>query len=254
MYKILANTIFLGKDVFFLPECHSTNDKAMELIRAGGLREGSIVITAHQTKGKGQRGNVWETEPEQNLTFSLILEPRFLDITEQFLLNMVVANSIRRLLQEYIPDLKVKWPNDLVVPGHGKIGGILIENIINSNAWESAVVGIGVNVNQRNFSISSACSISSVSGGTFDLEELFRLLVSHLEQGYLLLKKGKREEIQRDYLQYLFLRDEWAVFRESEVEFEGRILGISKEGKLQMELGDGTFRSFDLKELSFPNP
>jgi BirA family transcriptional regulator, biotin operon repressor / biotin---[acetyl-CoA-carboxylase] ligase len=254
MYKILANTIFLGKDVFFLPECHSTNDKALELIRAGLLREGSIVITGNQTRGKGQRGNVWESEAGQNLTFSLVLEPKFMDISEQFQLNMMVSNSIRRLLQEYVPDLKVKWPNDLVVPGHGKIGGILIENILTSNAWESAVVGIGLNVNQRQFTNSAACSLATVSGSTFDLEELFRLLIANLEQGYILLKKGKQEELQRDYFQHLYLRDQWAVFKELEGEFEGKVLGVSKDGRLLMELRDGSSRSFELKQLTFPNP
>jgi BirA family biotin operon repressor/biotin-[acetyl-CoA-carboxylase] ligase len=253
MYKILANTIFLGKDVLFLPECHSTNDRALELIRSRQAKEGTIVICSHQTRGKGQRGNSWEVESGQNLTFSLILEPLFLDISEQFNLNMMVSNSIRKLLQEYIPDLKVKWPNDLIIPGRGKIGGILIENLLSSSAWEFAVVGIGLNINQRKFGISSACSLASVSGGQFDLEELFRMLIAHLEQGYISLKKGKIEEIRREYLRHLFLREEWAVFKEKDRHFEGKIYGVSKEGKLQIELKDGTERAFDLKEITFPN-
>lgn len=253
MYKILANTIFLGKDVLFLPECHSTNDKALELIRAGRAQEGSIVITSNQTFGKGQRGNTWESKAGLNLTFSLVLEPRFLDISEQFSLNMMVSGSIRRLLQEYLPSLKVKWPNDLVIPGQGKIGGILIENILSLTNWEYAVVGIGLNINQLQFDHSRAISLASVTGGHFDLEELFRMLISHLEQGYISLKKGKTEEIRRDYLHHLFLKEEWAVFEEKSIEFEGRIIGISKNGKLQMQLNDGTDRFFDLKEISFPN-
>ncbi|RIW13655.1 biotin--[acetyl-CoA-carboxylase] ligase [Algoriphagus lacus] len=253
MYKILANTIFLGKDVLFLPECHSTNDKALELIRSGKAKEGSIVICANQTRGKGQRGNSWEVESGQNLTFSLILEPHFLDISEQFNLNMMVSNSIRRLLQEYLPDLKVKWPNDLVIPGSGKIGGILIENILSSSAWEFAVVGIGLNINQRQFGISKATSLAKVTGGQFDLEELFRMLIAHLEQGYISLKKGKIEDIRRDYLLHLYLREEWAFFKDESTAFEGKILGVSKDGKLQMELRNGFLRLFDLKEISFPN-
>jgi BirA family biotin operon repressor/biotin-[acetyl-CoA-carboxylase] ligase len=116
MYKILANTIFLGKDVLFLPECHSTNDIALQRIRQGNAKEGSIIICEHQTQGKGQRGNTWEAEKGSNLTFSLVLQPDFLDLSEQFYLNMMVSNAIRRLLHDYVPSLKVKWPNDLVVP------------------------------------------------------------------------------------------------------------------------------------------
>ena len=253
MYKILANTIFLGKDVLFLPECHSTNDRALELIRSGHAREGSIVICSNQTRGKGQRGNTWESEPGLNLTFSLVLTPLFLDISEQFSLNMMVSGSIRKLLQEYIPALKVKWPNDLVVPGRGKIGGVLIENVLSSGKWEFAVVGVGLNINQLQFGHAKATSLAALTGGFFDLEELFRMLIAHLEQGYISLKKGKVDEIHRDYLHHLFLREEWAVFVEKSNEFEGKIAGVSKEGRLRMELKDGSDRLFDLKEISFPN-
>lgn len=253
MYKILANTIFLGKDVLFLPECHSSNDKAFELIRSGKANEGTIVICNHQTQGKGQRGNTWESQAGQNLTFSLVLKPNFLDVSEQFVLNMVISNGIRRMLQDYLPDLKVKWPNDLVVPDRGKIGGVLIENIVNSSAWEFAVVGIGLNINQRDFQNKNAASLSLITGGHFDLEELLRLLVAHLEQGYISLKKGKMEEVRKEYLSHLFLKDQWETFTESEIEFEGKIVGVSQDGKLQILLKDGSERFFGLKEITFPN-
>lgn len=252
MYKILANTIFLGKDVHFLPECHSTNDKAFELIRSGKAREGLIVICADQTKGKGQRGNAWESEAGQNLTFSLVLKPDFLDVSEQFYLNMMISNAIRRVLQDYLPDIKVKWPNDLVVPSKGKIGGILIENIWSSGQWEFAVVGIGLNTNQLLFKVAKATSLASITGGHFDLDELFRLLITYIEQEYISLKKGKSAEIRKEYLHHLFLKDQWAWFKEKQVAFEGNISGVSREGKLQVGLRDGSIRTFDLKELSFP--
>lgn len=254
MYKILANTIFLGKDVHFLPECHSTNDKALELIRTSLVQEGSIIICGHQTRGKGQRGNSWESQSGQNLTFSLVLKPNFLDISEQFYLNMVISNSIRKLFQDYLPDIKVKWPNDLVVPDHGKIGGVLIENIVSSSGWDFAVVGIGLNINQIQFESNKATSLSLLTGGRFDLEELFRLLVTRIEHGYIALKKGKIENVRKDYLSHLFLKDQWAVYHDQSHEFEGKILGVSKIGKLQMILRDGSERLFDFKEITFPNP
>jgi BirA family transcriptional regulator, biotin operon repressor / biotin---[acetyl-CoA-carboxylase] ligase len=252
MYKILANTIFLGKDVLFLPECHSSNDKALELIRSGQANEGTIVICNHQTQGKGQRGNTWEGQPGQNLTFSLVLKPNFLDVSEQFFLNMMISNSIRKMLEDYLPDLKVKWPNDLVVPDRGKIGGVLIENIVNSAAWEFAVVGVGLNINQRDFENKKATSLSLITGGRFELEELFRLLIARLEQGYISLKKGKMEEVRIAYLNHLYLKDKWETFMESEKEFDGKITGVSRDGKLQVRLKDGAERFFGLKEIVFP--
>ena len=253
MYKILANTLFLGKDIHFLPDCHSTNDMALQALRQKEASEGSIFITNHQTRGKGQRGNSWETKPGENLTFSLVLQPKFLDLSEQFLLNMAISNAIRRCFQEYVPGLLVKWPNDLVVPGFGKIGGILIENLVGSSGWDYAVVGIGININQNQFASSQATSLSLVTGNSYPLEELFKLLITHVEQAYIALKKGKNAILTREYLQHLYLIEEWTTFKVGEQELEGKIIGLTETGNLLLELPTGKQRSFGIKELTFPN-
>jgi BirA family biotin operon repressor/biotin-[acetyl-CoA-carboxylase] ligase len=253
MYKILANTLFLGKDIHFLPDCHSTNDMALQALRQKEAGEGSIFITNHQTRGKGQRGNSWETKPGENLTFSVVLQPKFLDLSEQFLLNIAISNAIRRCLQEYVPGLLVKWPNDLVVPGFGKIGGILIENLVGSSGWDYAVVGIGININQNQFASPKATSLSLITGNSYPLEELFKLIIVHLEQAYIALKKGKNAVLTREYLQHLHLIDEWAVFKVGEEELEGKIIGLTDSGNLLLELPTGQQRSFGIKELTFPN-
>ena len=253
MYKILANTLFLGKDIHFLPDCHSTNDMALQALRQKEAGEGSIFITNHQTRGKGQRGNSWETKPGENLTFSVVLQPKFLDLSEQFLLNIAISNAIRRCLQEYVPGLLVKWPNDLVVPGFGKIGGILIENLVGSSGWDYAVVGIGININQNQFASPKATSLSLITGNTYPLEELFKLIIVHLEQAYIALKKGKNAVLTREYLQHLHLIDEWAVFKVGEEDLEGKIIGLTDSGNLLLELPTGRQQSFGIKEISFPN-
>jgi BirA family biotin operon repressor/biotin-[acetyl-CoA-carboxylase] ligase len=253
MYKILANTLFLGKDIHFLPDCHSTNDMALQALRQSQAAEGSIFITNHQTRGKGQRGNSWETKPGENLTFSLVLQPRFLDLSEQFVLNMAISNAIRRCIQEYIPGLMVKWPNDLVVPGFGKLGGILIENLVGSSGWDYAVVGIGINVNQNQFTSPKATSLSLVTGNSFPLQELFRLMITHVEQVYISLKKGKFAEIRAEYLRHLYLFEEQAIFKVGEESLAGKIIGLSPSGNLLLELTNGQQRSFDIKEIAFPN-
>jgi len=253
MYKILANTLFLGKDIHFLPDCHSTNDMALQALRQKEAGEGSIFITNHQTRGKGQRGNSWETKPGENLTFSVVLQPKFLDLSEQFLLNIAISNAIRRCLQEYVPGLLVKWPNDLVVPGFGKIGGILIENLVGSSGWDYAVVGIGININQNQFASPKATSLSLITGNTYPLEELFKLIIVHLEQAYIALKKGKNAVLTREYLQHLYLIDEWAVFKVGEEKLEGKIIGLTDSGNLLLELSSGRQQSFGIKEISFPN-
>ncbi len=253
MYKILANTLFLGKDIHFLPDCHSTNDIALQALRQKEAFEGTIFITHHQTHGKGQRGNTWETKPGENLTFSLVLQPKFLDLSQQFLLNIAISNAIRQGIQEYIPQLQVKWPNDLVVPGMGKIGGILIENLVGSTGWEYAVVGIGLNINQREFSSPQATSLSLLTGSHYPLEELFKLLITQVEQAYLALKKGKGDLLKQEYLQQLYLLNQWAQFRTGEQTLEGKIVGLTEMGNLLLELPSGNQQSFGIKEITFPN-
>ncbi len=221
------------------------------MIRTRQAREGSIVICDHQTNGKGQRGNIWVTKPNVNLTFSLVLRPDFMDISEQFFLNMTLSNSIRKLLQEYLPTLKLKWPNDLIVPGFGKIGGILIENTFSGEGWEHAVVGIGINVNQMDFEYDTATSLRKITGTEFDLEELFRLLITQLEQGYLQLKKGNWNAIRSEYLQNLYLKGEWSKFEVKNLIIEGKITGVTASGKLEIEVRSGDIEVFDLKEVRF---
>ena len=91
MYNIQPNTLFTGKLIKYLPSCHSTNDIAAELIQNKTIFDGTIVITADQTAGRGQRGNTWETLPGQNITCSIILKrkPLVIVVIRLFMLFLV---------------------------------------------------------------------------------------------------------------------------------------------------------------------
>ncbi|MFD2037681.1 biotin--[acetyl-CoA-carboxylase] ligase [Belliella marina] len=250
MYKILANTIFLGKDIISLPECHSTNDVAMTRIKSKEAAEGTIVITENQTKGKGQRGNVWKVQPEMNLTFSLVLSPNFLNPRDQFDLNIMVSMAIYEVLSDYAGGLKVKWPNDIVHENKGKLGGILIENIIGQRGIEFSVLGIGLNINQKLFDFPSATSIAKLSGLDVDKWEIFKLLIRKIELYYLELKKGDFKEVKKNYLKNLFRYQEWATYSDTE-EFSGKITGLKEEGRLIIEKKDGSQNFYAFKEVVF---
>lgn len=250
MYKILANTVFLGKDIIHLTECHSTNDEALRRLKVKEIAEGSIIITDNQTKGRGQRGNTWEVEPGKNLTFSIVLRPDFLMPTEQFWLNMIVSIAIWETLSSYLSGIWIKWPNDLVHDHSGKIVGVLIENLIQNTSIEHAVVGIGLNINQRNFTLPNVCSMATLAGQEFDKWEILKLLVKNLERQYLLLKKGNRHQIKLQYIGHLYRMEAWASYDDGE-EFEGKILGIEDDGRLRIEKKSGSFQSYAFKELKF---
>jgi BirA family biotin operon repressor/biotin-[acetyl-CoA-carboxylase] ligase len=250
MYKILANTLFLGKDIHFLTECHSTNDLAMEKIRNKKLAEGSIILTESQTRGRGQRGNQWWSEPRKNLTFSLVLQPVFLDPSEQFDLNMAISLAISETLSEYVPDVLIKWPNDIFHREKGKIGGILIENILSQKGIEYSIVGIGLNINQHMFEIPNATSFLDLTGKEWDTWEVLKLLVKQIEKKYLILKKGRVDLFRENYLQNLYRLNVLAYYDDGET-FRGKIVGVSQLGKLIIEKEDGRINQYAFKEVKY---
>ncbi|NVJ85131.1 MAG: biotin--[acetyl-CoA-carboxylase] ligase [Algoriphagus sp.] len=253
MHKILANTLFLGKDIKYLPDCHSTNDIAFQLVREGEGLEGTIVICDFQKAGKGQRGNTWESQPGQNLTFSLILQPSFMDVSEQFYLNMAVSCAIQKVLEDYFPLIQIKWPNDVIVPQKGKLGGVLIENSLGKSGWEYAVVGIGLNINQTEFGNSKAVSLKSLTGTEFSKDEILRQLVTQIEQYYLLLKKRKWAQIEAEYQRNLYLFQKEAEFLVGEEKLHGKIIGLKPSGQLLLETNTQEIKTFDFQAIRFPD-
>ena len=248
MYKILAKTLFLGKQVIYMPTCHSTNDIAMAGLKKPDMYEGCIVITDNQVAGRGQLGNEWISSPGLNLTFSIVLKPNSTFIREQFFLNMAVSLSILDVLKEILPNevVNVKWPNDIYV-NENKIGGILIENTLRPPFLENATVGLGLNVNQNQFLFDNATSLSVLTGEKFDLAKLLEDLIISLEIRYRQLKSGDFDLIKRDYIKNLLGYNQVRMFY-SEHRFKGTIRDISIEGKLKVEV-DREIRTFDLKEI-----
>jgi len=250
LYKIPANTLFIGQNQVFVPQCHSTNSLATELMRNKEMSEGMIIITDDQTAGRGQRGNTWEAEPAKNLTFSVILKPTFLAAKEQFYLTIVVSLALREFLKTRLSsEVKIKWPNDILVATK-KICGILIENSLSVDSIQHTVVGIGLNVNQDLFSIDGPTSMKLIAGRDFSLARELNLLLEKLEGYYLQLRSGNKELLKHEYLNHLYWLGEPHEFRSNEEQFIGVITGVEENGRLTL-LRDGKEISTELKEISF---
>jgi BirA family transcriptional regulator, biotin operon repressor / biotin---[acetyl-CoA-carboxylase] ligase len=250
LYKIPANTVFIGKNLVFVPECHSTNTLALQLTQQPGFADGSVVITSNQTAGRGQRGNTWVVQAGVNLTFSVILKPSFLAVKDQFFLTIFASLAVRDFLRERL-DLPVyiKWPNDILVQ-HKKICGILIENQIHGMYIQSAIIGIGLNVNQVEFSFQHATSLKTLTMQEVNLNDGLHGLLHYIEIRYMQLKQGKSSLLKEEYLGALFWKDERHVFSSAGATFTGVIDGIDDHGKLSVKTDDG-IRSFEVKELSY---
>ncbi|MEP1034921.1 biotin--[acetyl-CoA-carboxylase] ligase [Ekhidna sp.] len=234
----------------FLPQCHSTNDELVQMTRKSNEPEGTLVYTDDQQMGKGQRGNAWITEPGKNILMSVLLRPNFLSPSNQFYLNLISGLAIVDTLKSHVTsEVLLKWPNDVFINGN-KISGVLIENNLRGNRLESAVVGIGINVNQQGFRINTATSLVMETNIEFDRNELIETLLCRLEKWYLQLKNGSTTYILDEYHKLLMWRGEVKIFKSKNEEFEGEIVGIDQHGKLAINQ-DGNLRTFGIKEVEF---
>lgn len=250
MHKIFAKTLFLGKIVHFLPQCHSTNEEAQKLLKNKKTNEGEIVITETQLGGKGQRGNTWESEPGKNLTFSIILKPCFIKISDQFSLHIVTSLAIYDSLYSILgKKLKIKWPNDIYYEDR-KLGGILIENSIRANSIENSIIGIGLNINQTEFSIVKATSLAEICLQNFDLNDILESILLNLEKRYLKVKQNRIEQLFDHYRLRMYRYQTQHSFKDTSGSFKGKIINIDKSGQLMIETDD-QIRSYSFKEVEF---
>jgi BirA family transcriptional regulator, biotin operon repressor / biotin---[acetyl-CoA-carboxylase] ligase len=240
----------MGKNLVYVPECHSTNTLAFDLCQRTTSEEGTVIITDNQIKGRGQRGNEWVSEPYKNLTFSLIVKPTFLKPIDQFHLTIAISLALRDFLTQRVSGtVKIKWPNDILL-NDKKLGGILIENSLTGDSIQYSVVGIGLNVNQENFTMDSASSMKVMAGHDFELTEELSLVMEFLEQRYLQLRSGKIGELRNDYLNSLYGKGELRTFIDASGEWRGTIQDVNHRGKLLIAKPGG-IHSYDLKEIRF---
>ncbi len=230
----------------------STNLYLRQLMNERPLDDFTIVVAREQTLGRGQMGTTWESEAGKNLTFSILKRLDMLEMTNPFVLNMCVSLAVFNTLTNLnIPDLRVKWPND-ILSGHSKICGILIENILSGNRLVSSIIGIGLNVNQKTFkNLPNVSSLSILSGKMFDLDELVVLFRDALKTAFSDLEQKGTAFVKQSYERVLFRKDKPSTFKDAEgTVFMGFIRGVSKQGKLMVALEDEVLKEYNMKEIS----
>ncbi|MEM9077993.1 MAG: biotin--[acetyl-CoA-carboxylase] ligase [Bacteroidota bacterium] len=230
----------------------STNLYLKDLMSSTTVKDYTTVVAKKQNKGRGQMGTEWNTEEGKNLTFSILKKFESLEAEGQFRLNIVVSLALHTVLTDLdIPNVKIKWPND-IMSGTKKICGILIENVINGNVVKKSIIGIGLNVNQTSFgNLTKASSLSLVTQKTFDLDYVLQLILEKMRALLDNLEKMPFALLQTQYEPLLFRKDQVSTFKMGERDvFPGIIRGVSEEGKLLVELENGSLRDFSLKEVS----
>lgn len=233
----------------YLPECASTNSHASDLTSKNNVAEGTVVITSRQFLGRGQRGNTWETEDGANLTFSIVLYPKFLSPANQFMLAKAVSLGIVDALTILgIPDARIKWPNDIMILDR-KVCGILIENQVRGTDISQSVVGIGLNVNQVVFRSLKATSLSLVTGRRHDLNEVLAKVLLSVEGRYLQLRQD-RATLSKRYLELLYWHSEQHLFETEGHSIAGTIEDVDESGRLVVSSA-GQVTTFGAKEIAY---
>ncbi len=245
-------------------ECPSTSSDPAVL--DPGAPHGLIVAARSQTAGRGQRGNCWEAEPGKNLSFSMVIRPRFITAARQFVLSEAVALGIAGVLEAVLrkdgvdEPVTIKWPNDIYVGGR-KICGILIENTLTGRRIDKSIAGIGININQRRFvgDAPNPVSLCQLTGREYELAGLLEDFASAILSAVDLAEVGETREgpaagaVHSAFLSRLGRADgelhRWVEMPSGSI-VDARIETVSEDGMLHLRHADGSCHSYAFKQIS----
>lgn len=231
----------------------STNTYLKDLSRVTKLNDATVVVTSHQSKGRGQLGATWFSEDKKSLAFSIYKLYEGVEVKDSFYVSMAVAIGIAEILKEFnISGIKVKWPNDIMSRGK-KCGGILIENFIQKSVVKTSIIGIGLNVNNEFFpGLPHASSMKLSSGQHYTISEILDKIICRVLKKLALVESGLYQKIHTQYHELLFMKEKIQVFEDlSKNRFNGVVKGVTSDGLLQVLLESENIQTFDLKEVKF---
>ena len=210
--------------------------------------EGNMVVVAdYQTAGRGCGSNSRESERGRNLTFSMLIHPENILAKEQFRITEVVSVAMCRMLQSYIYNkVEIKWPNDIYV-GDKKICGILIENRLQGTEIKDSIIGIGLNVNQKEFKSDAPNPVSlyQLTGQETDLEEMLMAFLDCFDS------ELKSKTTCFTYREMLFRRGKDSLYRSKTTCFTARLTDVLPDGRLFLVDREGRECTYAFKEIQF---
>ena len=244
------HTKWAGKTVHFARETDSTNLWIKRLAKEGAS-EGTLALAEFQSAGRGRLGRSWEVPEGTSVMMSILLRPKFepqYAPTLTLVMGMAVAKAVKNLGF----DVSIKWPNDVVV-SHKKICGILTEMGVRDGKIDYAVIGVGINVNIREFPEEMADKATSLyleSGREFDRSQIPGLVMEAFEKYYEKFAatcdlSGLKEEYESILANY-----NQPVRVLAKEPYEGVARGITDGGELLVEKTDGTIATVSAGEVS----
>lgn len=242
----------IGNYIIEYHEVESTNIIAHEMVTSGKFKHGTVVWAHHQTNGRGQGNNTWQSKPGKNLTFSILLKPGFLPAGNQFLLTKSISLGICDYLSAWIPGFQIKWPNDLCFQTR-KIGGVLMTHMVSGSYLAASVIGIGLNINQTDFDphLPNPVSLIGILNRELVLQEELKSLCNRLNARYNQLMAKEWRKLDQDYCAVLRGFHQWSEFFTKGQLFEGMIEGVDNFGRLLVKTRSGEVNAFNHREVEY---
>lgn len=214
---------------------------------------GTVVLAEHQSNGRGQYSRSWEAEPGQNLTFSMVFEPKRGE--RVVLLTLACALAAKETAEMYCEkELSVKWPNDIMC-GSGKVGGILTETQFSGNSLSRVIVGIGLNINQCEFGgelKDSASSLRLIKGDEINREEFFVQLLQKTEYYYRLWSQYDNKLVRKINAAMRGVGKWGKLIRDGrELEERYKFLGVDERGSFRVLTEDLDLEVFEYEQVRF---
>lgn len=242
-------------NIFHIPITESTNTLLKQWMVDNPLVKEVAIYTSHQKHGRGQKGNSWEAEPGKNLTCSILLSPGNIKVNQQFIISQIVSLSIHQVLSQYTSGITIKWPNDIYWENR-KISGILIEHLLNEEYLQHSIIGIGINLNQENFTSDAPnpISLTRITGERYDVFSILEQVTATISQKYQYLKNNplSYKQFKDLYMSHLYQADGWYKFEDKEGVFLARIADIDSMGMLVLEKQHShRLQKYAFKEVKF---
>lgn len=256
----------------FIQETHSTSSLLREQY-ADNLPHLYTIRTDFQTAGRGQAGNSWESERGKNLLFSTLLRYSDVGATEQWRLSMLVAVAVREAIVEAMrregdevrgEEIKIKWPNDIYYENK-KIVGILIENTLSGRNIAYSIAGIGINVNQTEWTSNAPnpLSLKQITNKDYNTEKILTYFIDAIQKW----EQETTEAIREEYIKHLYRRTGWHTYVEREVSltptnivqgsenieasFQAEWVDITRQGEWVVRLTNGEEKKYHFKQVRF---
>ena len=230
----------MGNKIFVFETIDSTNACARTL---GDIDtpEGAVVFADFQTNGRGRLGRMWISEPESNLLFSVLLRPA-VKAEMAGLLTLYASAAVARAIEHCVGEsVECKWPNDLLLHGK-KFCGILLENSFQPSGLGYAIVGVGINVNQRTLPAEitgKATSLARETGKEYDRKQVLQAVLTEMDALYVSAGKGDFSRVVSEWTKRCLMFGKGVKVQQHDHTIEGTALRLNNDGGLIISSSGG---------------